>query len=105
MTLAFVLASGATFVISEMERLRDLDNGMTTENVVTFHLGQPMAQGIESQYYDVAWRVGQIPGVQAAGFIQVLPLQNWGWSAVRPTSSCKGLLRAVRRRSRLSFVM
>ena len=80
-TLAFVLASGATFVISEMERLRDLDNGMTTENVVTFHLGQPMAQGIESQYYDVAWRVGQIPGVQAAGFTQVLPLQNWGWSS------------------------
>ena len=79
--LAFVLASGATLVISEMERLRDSDNGMTTENVVTFHLGQPMAQGIESQYYDIAWRVGQIPGVQAAGFTQVLPLQNWGWSS------------------------
>ena len=79
--LAFVLASGATLVISEMERLRDSDNGMTTENVVTFHLGQPMAQGIELQYYDIAWRVGQIPGVQAAGFTQVLPLQNWGWSS------------------------
>ena len=79
--LAFVLASGATVVISEMERLRDSDNGMTTENVLTFHLGQPMAQGIESQYYDIAWRVGQIPGVQAAGFTQVLPLQNWGWTS------------------------
>ncbi len=79
--LAFVLASGATLVVSEMERLRDSDNGMTTENVLTFHLGQPMAQGIESQYYDIAWRVGQIPGVQAAGFTQVLPLQNWGWSS------------------------
>ena len=79
--LAFVLASGAFLVISEMERLRGSDSGMTTGNVVTFHLGQPMTQGIESQYYDIAWRVGQIPGVQAAGFTQVLPLQNWGWSS------------------------
>ena len=79
--LAFVLAAGATLVISEMERLRDSDNGMTTENVVTFHLGQPTLKGIESQYYDIADRVAQIPGVQAAGFTQVLPLQNWGWSS------------------------
>jgi putative ABC transport system permease protein len=79
--LAFVLASGATLVISEMERLRSSDNGMTTRNVLTFHLGQPMTQGIESQYYDIARRVGQIAGVQAAGFTQVLPLQNWGWSS------------------------
>ncbi len=79
--LAFVLASGAALVITEMERLRHSDTGMTAENVVTFHLGQPTTQGIESQYYDIAWRVGQIPGVQAAGFTQVLPLQNWGWSS------------------------
>jgi putative ABC transport system permease protein len=80
-TLAFVLASGAAFVIGEMGRLRDLDNGMVTENVVTFHLGQPMTPGIESQYYDIAGRVAQMPGVRAAGFTQVLPLQNWGWSS------------------------
>jgi predicted permease len=79
--LAFVLASGATLVMTEIERLRDSDNGMATDNVVTFHLGQPMAEGIESQYYDIASRVGQIPGVQGAGFTQVLPLQNWGWSS------------------------
>lgn len=79
--LAFVLATGATLAISEMERLRESDNGMTTENVLTFHLGQPTLQGIESQYYDIAGRVAQIPGVRAAGFTQVLPLQNWGWSS------------------------
>jgi putative ABC transport system permease protein len=77
--LAFVLATAAALVIGEMERLRDADNGMVTENVVTFHLGQAMAQGIESQYYDIAGRVAQVPGVRAAGFTQVLPLQNWGW--------------------------
>ena len=79
--LAFVLATGATLVVSEMERLRYSDNGMTTENVVTFHLGRPAQQGIERQYYDIASDVGQIPGVRAAGFTQVLPLQNWGWSS------------------------
>ena len=52
---------------------------MVTGNVLTFHLGQPTTQGIESQYYDIAGRVAQMPGVQAAGFTQVLPLQNWGW--------------------------
>ena len=77
--LAFVLASGAGFVMSEMERLRQSDNGMVTANVMTFHLGQPMTPGIESQYYAIAERVAQVPGVQAAGFTQVLPLQNWGW--------------------------
>ena len=77
--LAFVLASGAALVVGEMERLRESDNGMAIEKVVTFHLGQPMTQGIELQYYDIASRVTQIPGVQAAGFTQVLPLQNWGW--------------------------
>ena len=77
--LAVMLACGAGFVISEMDRLRESDNGMVTANVVTFHLGQPTAAGIESQYYDIAERVTQAPGVQAAGFTQVLPLQNWGW--------------------------
>ncbi|HEY0284208.1 MAG TPA: ABC transporter permease [Vicinamibacterales bacterium] len=79
--LAVVLASGAGFVINEMERLRESDNGMATANVMTFHLGQPTTQGIESQYYEIAERVAQTPGVQAAGFTQVLPLQNWGWSS------------------------
>jgi putative ABC transport system permease protein len=79
--LAFVLASGAALVIEEMRRLREADSGMVAENVVTLHLGQPRTQGIESQYYDIADRVAQIPGVLAAGFTQVLPLQNWGWTS------------------------
>jgi putative ABC transport system permease protein len=79
--LAFVLASGAALVVGEMERLRQSDKGMATENVVTFHVGQPMTKGVESQYYEIARRVAEIPDVRAAGFTQVLPLQNWGWSS------------------------
>jgi predicted permease len=65
---------------------------MVTSNLVTFHLLQrPPSEGVvrrgpppESDtrpFYDIADRVRQIPGVRAAGFTQVLPLQNWGWSA------------------------
>ena len=97
--LAFVLASGAALVIGEMQRLRAADNGMVTENVVTLHLGQPMTQGIESQYYDIADRVAQVPGVRAAGFTQVLPLQNWGWRSSSTDFFVKGRRRATKRRS------
>jgi putative ABC transport system permease protein len=88
--LAFVLASGAAFVIEEMRQLRAADNGMVAENVVTLHLGQPRTQAIESQYYDIADRVAQIPGVRAAGFTQVLPLQNWGWTSSSTDFFVKG---------------
>src|SRR5205807_614990 len=53
----------------------------------TFHLGQRMiARGRErplpsdvGDFYAIADRVAQLPGVRAAGFTQLLPLQNWGW--------------------------
>ena len=88
--LAFVLASGAGLVMAEMERLRHADNGMVTTNVVTVHLGQPMTPGIETQYYEIADRVRRLPTVTAAGFTQVLPLQNWGWSSVSTDFVVKG---------------
>jgi putative ABC transport system permease protein len=88
--LAFVLAAGAALVMGEMQRLRESDMGMATENVVTLHLGHPTVPGIESQYYDIADRVTQIPGVRAAGFTQVLPLQNWGWSSSSTDFVVKG---------------
>ena len=86
--LAFVLASGAGLVIAEMERLRHADNGMVTTNVVTVHLGQPLMPGIETQYSEIADRVRRLPTVTAAGFTQVLPLQNWGWNSVS-TDLCR----------------
>jgi predicted permease len=33
------------------------------------------------QFYQIAERVGALPGVRAAGFIQLLPLQTSGWSS------------------------
>lgn len=80
--LAFVLAVGATLLIRELVRLRNTDMGMVTENVVTFHLGHRMTPQTDvRQFYEIADRVSQLPGVRAAGFTQLLPLQNWGWSS------------------------
>ena len=80
--LACVLAVGAAVLIRELGRLRATDIGMVTSRVVTFHVGHRMTpQTDQNQFYDIADRVAALPGVRAAGFIQMLPLQNWGWSS------------------------
>jgi putative ABC transport system permease protein len=74
--LAFVLSLGAALVIREVVRLRRVESGMVTAGVVTLHL-TPRAPAAE--YYAIEDRVRQLPGVRAAGFTQLVPLQPWGW--------------------------
>ena len=74
--LAFVLAFGAAGVMRELNRLERTDSGMRTDNVITLHLTPRVA---DHDYYAIEERVAQLPGVRAAGFIQMVPLQNWGW--------------------------
>lgn len=76
--LAFVLAAGAAIVIREIDRLRNVSSGMQADNVLSLHL-TPRADARD--YYAIERRVMQLPGVQAAGVIQLVPLQNWGWDA------------------------
>jgi putative ABC transport system permease protein len=79
--LAFVLAVGGTLLLRELVRLRNTEMGMVPSNVLTLHLGQQMTQGMDGrQFYDIADRVRQVPGVRDAGFTQMLPLQSWGWT-------------------------
>lgn len=81
--LAFILAVGAAMLIREFVRLHDAPTGMATHNVVTFHVGRRMtgADKDARPFYEIADRVGRLPGVRSAGFTQLLPLQNWGWTA------------------------
>ncbi len=80
--MAFVLAIGAAMLIRELVRLRNTHPGMETANVLTLHLGHRMTPGTDvRQFYEIARRARELPGVRAAGFIQMLPLQNWGWTA------------------------
>jgi putative ABC transport system permease protein len=79
--LAFVLGVGASVLLRELVRLRATDAGIVTANVITFHVGQPRDPNIGMRFYEIADRVARLPGVAAAGFVQMLPLQSWGWTS------------------------
>ena len=87
--VALMLAIGAAVLIRELIRLRQTDSGMETRNVITFHLGHRMiSRGREAPYvedvrpfFEIEARVAQLPAVRGAGFTQLLPLQNWGWTS------------------------
>ena len=75
--LAFVLLAGAGLLLRTFLNLQRTDLGLRAENVLTVHMvlsGGPEAVAIED-------RVSRIPGVKAAGFISMLPLQHTGWTA------------------------
>jgi len=74
--LAFVLSLGVAGVMRELSRLEGTDSGMVIDNVMTVHLTPRVP---DRDYFAMADRVAQLPGVRAAGFIQMVPLQNWGW--------------------------
>src|SRR5207237_3718551 len=58
-------------------QLRGADPGVRPENVLTVHVG--LTAGADADAIEE--RVSRIPGVRAAGFVSMLPLQNWGWDA------------------------
>ena len=76
--LAFVLALGAVQVVREASRLENVPTGMVVDNVLTLHV---TPRSTAQDYYAIEERVKQLPGVRAAGFTQLVPLQNWGWTA------------------------
>jgi putative ABC transport system permease protein len=77
-SLAFILAIGAALVAREAIRLRSVPTGIVPDNVLTLHL-TPRAEA--QDYYAIEQRVAALSRVRAAGFTQLVPLQNWGWEA------------------------
>ena len=73
--VAFVLAFGAASVVRELERLHRIDPGMATSNVVTLHLTPRVP---DAEYFRIEDNVANLSGVEAAGLIHMVPLQNWG---------------------------
>jgi putative ABC transport system permease protein len=51
---------------------------MDATNVAVLHLTPRATAG---DYYAIEAQAKRLPGVQSAGFIQLVPLQNWGWEA------------------------
>ncbi|MBI4474755.1 MAG: ABC transporter permease, partial [Acidobacteria bacterium] len=78
LALAFVLVIGAVLIVREFLRLRNTDTGLNSSNVLTMHLMPNMSA---RDCYDLAEKIQALPGVRAAAFSQMLPLQSWGWTA------------------------
>jgi predicted permease len=75
--LAFVLLAGAGLLLRTFLNLQRTELGLRPDNVLTVHMvvsGGAEAAAIEE-------RVSRIPGVRAAGFVSMLPLQSTGWGA------------------------
>jgi putative ABC transport system permease protein len=76
--LAFVLVVGAGLLVRELVRIRQTDPGFRTANVLTMHLLPNVGP---SEVTDLVPKIEALPGVRAAAFAQMLPLQSWGWTA------------------------
>jgi predicted permease len=83
-TLACLLLTGAGLLIRSLIRVLDVELGFETENVLALRIDPGRAYSTLAQktnYFDEVLRgVHSVPGVEAAGLTDALPLgQNYGW--------------------------
>ncbi|MGO9258317.1 MAG: ABC transporter permease [Bryobacteraceae bacterium] len=86
MAAAFVLLIGAGLLLRTLFSLQNTPAGLKAENVLTLHMTvsatRAQAAGAAGRYcQEIEERIRRIPGVRAAGFVSLLPLENWGWIA------------------------
>ena len=81
--LSFVLLVGAGLLLKSFARLMSTETGLRTENVLTMQVAPSTTRYPDGSvgprfYRPVLERVQALPGVRAAGWISLLPLQEWG---------------------------
>jgi putative ABC transport system permease protein len=81
MALALVLLAGAGLLIKSVVRLRAVDAGFNTSNLLTMNLALPSSRypdgAARAAFFErLARKVGSLPGVEAAAFTSVLPLSG-----------------------------
>jgi putative ABC transport system permease protein len=81
--LTVVLLIAAGLLLKSYGRLRSVDLGCATHNVLTLHLGLPEAkykQAVQRvNFFDALLeRVRSLPGVQGAGLVRVVPGEGYG---------------------------
>jgi len=77
------LLVGAGLLVRSFQRLRQVDLGFKTDNLLTMRMDLPMPKYLKAEtraafYDEVLRRVDEIPGVQSAGMISFLPLSTSG---------------------------
>jgi putative ABC transport system permease protein len=80
-----VLLIGAGLLIKSFIRLYETDLGFKAEKVLTMSLALPLAkypdvQAAAAFHQKLVDRVASLPGARAAGVINYLPLQQWGFN-------------------------
>ena len=81
--LTVVLLVGAGLMLKSYQRLRNVDIGVPTDNVLTMHFSLPDTRYREPAqqvafFESLIQRVRSLPGVQAAGLVSTAPGQGWG---------------------------
>jgi predicted permease len=79
--LALILLTGAGLLAKSFLRLRAVDPGFQADNVVRLSVELPQstygsAAALQAFHEDMLARLGQLPGVAAAGIVNWLPLGN-----------------------------
>jgi putative ABC transport system permease protein len=83
--LVCVLLTGAGLLTRSLGRILDVDPGFTSENVMSLRvdpsrLAHPTLEARNAYFESVLQHVRSVPGVEAAGLTDALPLgDNFGW--------------------------
>jgi putative ABC transport system permease protein len=82
---ALVLLIGASLLMKSFARLQQTESGLQSENVLTAGIALPdskykTAEEISRFHQQMLEKVSALPGVQSAGIISKLPLQEWGYN-------------------------
>jgi putative ABC transport system permease protein len=77
--MSVVLLAAAGLLIKSVARLRDVDPGFTSKNLLTMDLSLPSLRypqpSLQAGFYKRLFeRIDALPGVESAGFVSVLPL-------------------------------
>ncbi len=80
--LSVVLLVGAALLVQSFTRLRSVDPGFRTENLLTAEIGLPRAEYESEQrtpfFKELLERTRALPGVEEAGLISQLPMRDPG---------------------------
>ncbi len=84
LALALLLVSG--LLLAMLKSLRDTQLGFSSDHLLTAEINLPrgryQGRDVVADFYDpMLERVNALPGVRAAGMIQMLPVQGWGWNS------------------------
>jgi putative ABC transport system permease protein len=81
---AVVLLIGAGLLMKSVLRLEHVDPGFQIQNVITVKMALPpdtyKPDAAARFYTDLRHRVAQLPGVQAVGVINILPVESYGYN-------------------------